>query len=51
MAEVHQKQGQSFESMLKAFKIKLAREGTLREVRERQFYRKPSEKRRRRRRM
>ncbi len=47
MAEVKINKSSDFEKALKDFKLQCKREGILREFRERQFYTKPSEKRRR----
>jgi len=48
MPEIEVKKGESLESALHRFKMKMQREGILREVRERKHYEKPSEKKRRR---
>lgn len=48
MPEIEVKKGESFESALRRFKMKIQREGILREVRERKHYEKPSNKKRRR---
>ncbi len=47
MVEVRLKKGESVEKALRRLKKKLDREGTLREVRQRKNYEKPSDKRRR----
>ena len=46
MAEVNINDDRDFEKALKKFKILCKREGILKEYRERQYYTKPSEKRR-----
>ncbi|MCC6354742.1 MAG: 30S ribosomal protein S21 [Verrucomicrobiae bacterium] len=47
MTEVRLRKGESVEKALRRLKKKLDREGTLREVRARRAYEKPSERRRR----
>ena len=47
MPEIQIKKGESFEVALRRFKKKIEQEGILREVRDRSYYEKPSEKRRR----
>lgn len=46
MAEVKINSKGEFEKALKQFKVQCKREGTLKEYRERQYYTKPSQKRR-----
>ena len=48
MPKIEIKKGESFESALRRFKRKIEQEGILREIRNRAYYEKPSEKRRRR---
>jgi len=47
MAEVNINRDEDFEKALKKFKMQCRREGILKDYRERQYYTKPSEKRRR----
>lgn len=47
MAEIEVKKGESFEQAFRRFKMKIQREGILREVRQRKHYEKPSDKKRR----
>ena len=47
MSKIDIKKGESFESALRRFKRKIEQDGILREVRDRSYYEKPSEKRRR----
>jgi len=46
MAEVHIKSAEDFEKALKQFKMQCKREGIIKECRERQYYTKPSQRRR-----
>ncbi len=46
MPEIEIRKGESFEGALRRFKRQLEREGTLREVRDRKYYEKPSERKR-----
>ncbi|UCC95929.1 MAG: 30S ribosomal protein S21 [Candidatus Omnitrophota bacterium] len=46
MAEVRIKSKEDFEKALRQFKIQCKREGIVKEFRERQYYTKPSQKRR-----
>lgn len=46
MAEVEKRKEESIDKVLRRFKMKLRREGTLEELKKREFYEKPSEKRR-----
>lgn len=46
MAEVRIEGNQDFEKALKKFKAQCKREGIVRKIRERQYYTKPSERRR-----
>jgi len=46
MPEIEIRKGESFEGALRRFKRQLEREGTLREVRDRKHYEKPSERKR-----
>lgn len=48
MPEVEIKKGESFEAALRRFKKKIEQEGIIREVKNRKYYEKPSEKRRKR---
>ncbi len=48
MTEVEVRKDESFESALRRFKRKIEREGTLKEIKERKHYEKPSEKKRKR---
>jgi len=47
MAEVRIDKKENFEKELRKFKVQCKREGILREIRERQYYTKPSQKKRR----
>jgi small subunit ribosomal protein S21 len=49
MPEIEIRRGESFEAALRKFKRLLEREGTLREVRDRKYYEKPSERKRKKR--
>ena len=49
MAEVRIESGDHFEKMLKRFSAQVKREGIVKKYRERQYYTKPSQKRRERR--
>lgn len=46
MTQVEVKKDESFESALRRFKKKIEQEGILREVRDRKYYEKPSERKR-----
>ena len=46
MAEVEKRKDESIDKVLRRFKTKLRREGTLDELKKREYYEKPSEKRR-----
>jgi small subunit ribosomal protein S21 len=46
MAEVEKRKDESIDKVLRKFKMKLRREGTLDELKKREYYEKPSEKRR-----
>jgi small subunit ribosomal protein S21 len=46
MAEVEKRKEESIDKVLRRFKTKLRREGTLDELKKREYYEKPSEKRR-----
>jgi small subunit ribosomal protein S21 len=46
MSEVERKQGESIERALRKFKMNLRREGLMDEIRKREFYEKPSQRRR-----
>ena len=46
MTEVERKKDESIDKVLRRFKTKLRREGTLEELKKREYYEKPSEKRR-----
>lgn len=48
MSEVLIRRDESFESALRRFKKKIDKEGTLKEVRDRKHYEKPSDRRRKR---
>lgn len=48
MSEVLIRKDESFESALRRFKKKIDKEGTLKEVRDRKHYEKPSDRRRKR---
>ena len=48
MPEIEVKKGESVESALRRFQMKIQREGILREARERRHYEKPSDKKRKR---
>lgn len=48
MAKQKKKPGESIDSMLRKFKRKVKMEGTLQELRAREFYEKPSDERKRR---
>jgi small subunit ribosomal protein S21 len=48
LPEVEVKKDESFESALRRFKKKIEQEGILREVRDRKYYEKPSERKRKR---
>jgi small subunit ribosomal protein S21 len=43
MAKQEKREGESFESMMRKFKRKVRNEGTLRDLRDREFFEKPSE--------
>jgi len=47
MTEIVVKKDESFESALRRFKRKIDQEGILKEVRERKYYEKPSERKKR----
>ena len=44
MTRQHKRKGESVDSLLRKFKRKLKNEGTLKELREREFFEKPSER-------
>jgi len=46
VTEVERKKDESIDKVLRRFKTKLRREGTLEELKKREYYEKPSEKRR-----
>jgi small subunit ribosomal protein S21 len=46
MADVERRQGESLERALRKFKMSLRKEGVLDEIRKREFYEKPSQRRR-----
>jgi small subunit ribosomal protein S21 len=46
LSEIEVKKDESFESALRRFKKKIEQEGVLREVRDRKYYEKPSERKR-----
>ncbi|MCX5751533.1 MAG: 30S ribosomal protein S21 [Candidatus Saganbacteria bacterium] len=46
MADVERRQGESIEKVLRKFKMSLRKEGLLDEIRKREFYEKPSQRRR-----
>ena len=46
MAEVHIDRREDFDKALRKFKVQCKREGIIKEFRERQYYTKPSQKRR-----
>ena len=46
MTEVEKRKDESIDKVLRRFKTKLRREGTLEELKRREYYEKPSEKRR-----
>ena len=46
MSEIEVKKDESFESALRRFKKKIEQDGVLREVRDRKYYEKPSERKR-----
>ncbi len=48
MAFQERRDGENFESMMKKFKRKVKREGTLQEFRDREFYVKPTDERKKR---
>ncbi len=48
MSEIEIRKGESFESALRRFKRKIEQEGILREIRRRERYEKPSERKRKR---
>ncbi|MCX5710813.1 MAG: 30S ribosomal protein S21 [Candidatus Omnitrophica bacterium] len=48
MSEVEVRKDEPFESALRRFKKKIEQEGILREIRDRKYYEKPSEKKRKR---
>ncbi len=48
MTEIRMKKGESVDKALRRLKKKLDKEGTLKEIRNRRYYEKPSEQRRRR---
>lgn len=48
MSEVEVRKDEPFEAALRRFKKKIEQEGILREIRDRKYYEKPSEKKRRR---
>lgn len=46
MADIERRQGESLEKALRKFKMSLRKEGLLDEIRKREFYEKPSQRRR-----
>lgn len=46
MAQVEKRKDESIDKVLRKFKMKLRKEGTLDELKKREYYEKPSEKRR-----
>ena len=46
MAEVEKRREESIDKVLRKFKMKMRKEGTLEELKKREYYEKPSEKRR-----
>jgi len=46
LSEIEVKKDESFESALRRFKKKIEQDGVLREVRDRKYYEKPSERKR-----
>ena len=46
MADIERRQGESIEKALRKFKMSLRKEGLMDEIRKREFYEKPSQRRR-----